>query len=314
MNLTIMAYNIERGFHRRDHTLEQQRLEAAQHTVKLVNPDLLALTEACYGGPNAQNIVMDYAYLFGFPYTHFGSFPKFGPRGGDEGGNCLLSRFPLQAETVQLAHKSAVRARVALEDKVLTIDVIHPSPSVTDAEKIKTHAHLIQSRQAPYILAGDFNTISPEDVTKYDFNQLTKDIEAYNPTKAELIINNWQNAEFVKWLIGLGLKDAFPRETRRSTVPTSYAFGEEEFGKKNFWQNKYQNNPNRTKNSAISPPLENFAHQKLNYAKFSEAKTGVRMDFIFTSPDIRTNKTYVLKNEDTEIASDHYPIVGIFDI
>lgn len=265
-----MAYNIERGFHSRDHTLEQQRLEAAQRTVKLVNPNLLALTEACYGGPNSQNIIMNYAQLFGFPYAHFGSFPEFGPRRGDEGGNCLLSRLPMQAETVQLAHKSAVRARVALEDKVLTIDVIHPSPSVTDAEKIKTHAPLVQSRQAPYILTGDFNTVSPEDVTKYDFNQLTKDIESYNPAKAKLIINNWRNAEFVRWLLGLGLKDAFPVESRESTVPTSYAFG--------------------------------------------EAKTGVRMDFIFTSPDIRTNKTYVLKNEDTEIASDHYPIVGIFNI
>jgi len=130
-----MSYNIERGFHSRDHTLERQRLEAAQRAVKSVNPDLLALTEACYGGPNSQNIVMDYAELFGFPYSHFGAFPKFGPRRGDEGGNCLLSRIPMQAETVQLVHKSAVRARISLEDKILTIDVIHPSPSVTDAKK-----------------------------------------------------------------------------------------------------------------------------------------------------------------------------------
>ncbi len=44
----------------------------------------------------------------------------------------------------------------------------------------------------------------------------------------------------------------------------------EEFEKKNFWRNKYQKIPNRAKNSAISPPLENFAHQKTNYAKFSK--------------------------------------------
>ncbi len=270
MNLTIMAYNIERGFHSRNHTLEEQRLEAAQRAVQLVNPDLLALTEACYGGPNSKNIIMDYAQLFGFPYAHFGSFPSFGPRKGDEGGNCLLSRLPMQAETVQLAHKSAVRARIPLEDRILTLDVIHPSPSVTDAEKIKTHAPLLTSQQAPYILTGDFNTISPEDVAKYDFNQLTKDIESYNPAKAKLIINNWQNAEFVRWLLKEGLTDAFPEKDRQSTVPTRYAY--------------------------------------------ERKKDGVRMDFIFTSPDIRTSKTYVLKNEDTEIASDHYPIVGIFDI
>jgi len=43
----------------------------------------------------------------------------------------------------------------------------------------------------------------------------------------------------------------------------------EEFEKRNFWRNKNQNRSNRAKNSAISPPLENFAHQKVNYAKFS---------------------------------------------
>ncbi len=265
-----MTYNIERGLHSRDHTLEQHRLAAAQRAVQLVNPDLLALTEACYGGPNSQNIVMDYAKLFGFPYSHFSPFTTFGPRKGDEGGNCLLSRFPLQAETVQLAHKSALRAKISLEDKLLNIDVIHPSPSVTDAEKIRTHHHLITSRQTPYILTGDFNTVSPEDLPSYDFQQLAKEIQAYNPEKAELIIENWKNAEFVRWLLNEGLNDAFSEEARKSTVPTNYAYG--------------------------------------------KPQPGVRMDFIFTSPDVETKTAYVLKNPDTEIASDHYPIVGIFRI
>ena len=67
----------------------------------------------------------------------------------------------------------------------------------------------------------------------------------------------------------------------------------EEFEKRNFWRNRYQNIPNRAKNSAtrnanenhisvqkydlrriscISPPLENFAHRMVNYAKFSKEK------------------------------------------
>ena len=61
----------------------------------------------------------------------------------------------------------------------------------------------------------------------------------------------------------------------------------EEFEKRNFEQNKYQNIPNKAQNFAISPPLQNaeksndfsgaqkqsflgFAHQKVNYAKSSE--------------------------------------------
>jgi len=53
------------------------------------------------------------------------------------------------------------------------------------------------------------------------------------------------------------------------SLSSSTAQAEEEFEKRNFWRNKNQNRSNRAKNSAISPPLENFAHQKVNYAKFS---------------------------------------------
>jgi len=49
----------------------------------------------------------------------------------------------------------------------------------------------------------------------------------------------------------------------------------EEFEKRDFWQNKYQNSPNKAKNSAISPPLENFAHEKVNFAKFSKQITTI---------------------------------------
>jgi len=38
------------------------------------------------------------------------------------------------------------------------------------------------------------------------------------------------------------------------------------------------------------------------------------MDFIFNSPEFKVIDSYVLKNKHTEIASDHYPIVGVFEI
>ncbi len=38
------------------------------------------------------------------------------------------------------------------------------------------------------------------------------------------------------------------------------------------------------------------------------------MDFIFASPEFRVVDSYVLKNEQTEIASDHYPVVATFEI
>jgi endonuclease/exonuclease/phosphatase family metal-dependent hydrolase len=263
-----MSYNIERGFHSRDHKLEKERLTAAQRAVQEINPDILAITEACYGGENSQGVFIDYQKIFDFSYGQFGGYPIFGPRKGDEGGNCLLSQYPMDAEAISLAFKGAVRAKIGLEDTVLTIDVVHPSYTVDDAEKIKTLEPLVLNRKSPYILTGDFNTVNSED--SYDWDLQTKEIMKFDPKRAKAVIENWQRAELVSWLSKLNLRDSFPPEKRESTVPTSYTYG--------------------------------------------EPKAGVRMDFFFVSPDIEIIDSYVLKNRNTEIASDHYPIVGVFDI
>ena len=275
MELTIMSYNIERGFHSKDHLLEEHRLQAAQRTVELIEPDLLALTEACYGGPNSQKIKMNYASLFNFQYGKFGGYPVFGPKRSDEGGNCLLSRLPLMAEVVPLAYKSAVRAQIPVDAEdnsnnstVLMIDVVHPSYSAADDKKISTLEQLLDSRREPYILMGDFNTVHPED--DYDWKQLEEELQLFNPERAAFLVENWRQAKLVPWLLGLGLKDALPAEARTSTVPTNYVYG--------------------------SP------------------RRGVRMDFMFISPGITVEDAYIVKNKDTEIASDLYPMVGVFEI
>jgi len=257
-----MSYNVERGFHSSDHVLEKHRLGAAQHAVKQVRPDILALTEACYGGPNSYNIKMDYRQLFQFPY---GQFAGYKSKRGDEGGNCLLSQFPMQAETFYLAYKVAVRGRIRLEDKTLTLDVVHPSYSVSDNEKISTLRPLLSSRGDPYLMTGDFNTVHPEDI--YDWDEIIKGLrQSFSPEKASWIVENWRKAELVSWLLEQNVEDTFPPKSRQPTCPT------------------------RKKESAV------------------------RMDFCFKSPDLKVLDAYVLKNDDTEIASDHYPIVVKFGI
>jgi len=91
----------------------------------------------------------------------------------------------------------------------------------------------------------------------------------------------------------------------------------EEFEKRNFGHKKYeqgsyfcaemespfhflQNNPqnisNRAKNSAISPPLENFAHQKVNFAKFStHFRVGIAgyPEKHYLAPDLDTDIAYL---------------------
>ncbi len=268
MKLTLMTYNIERGFHSRDHHLEEHRLLAAQRAVREVNPDLLAITEACYGRENSKGILMDYQRIFDFPYFHFAGYQHFGPNRGDEGGNCLLSRLPMSAITFPLAYKSAVRAKITLEEQVLTVDVVHPSYKVSDAQKISTLAPLFLTRPALYLLTGDFNTINPQD--QIDFSLLAQELRRSIPKEAEAVVERWREASLVPWLTKRGLRDAFPPEARESTVPTTSAYGHK--------------------------------------------MEGARIDFFFVSTPVKVNETFVLKNADTEIASDHYPIVGKFEI
>lgn len=268
MIFTIMSYNIERGFHSSEHIFQEHRLRAAQRAVNHVKPDLLALTEACYGGSNSQGVRMNYQQLFNFPYGQWGDYRVFGPRHGDEGGNALLSRFPLQAEVIHFSHKGAIRGYVNLENRILTVDVVHPSYSIGDKEKLLELGPLIESRKEPYLLTGDFNTLHPEDA--YDYDSLAQEFAAFDQQKVQKLFDNWKKAECVSWILAQGLQDAFPPSARQSTVPTSYTNGKKQ--------------------------------------------KGVRLDFTFHSPDLKVVEAYVLKNEDTEIASDHYPIVVRFEI
>lgn len=263
-----MTYNIERGFHSKNHILEKERLLAAQKAIKEINPDILSLTEACYGTENSQGILMDYQELFDFPYIKYGGYPVFGPRKGDEGGNCILSKYLMDAENVKLAFKGAIRARIKLEDIILTIDVVHPSYSVDDLEKIKTLKPLISNITPPYILTGDFNTVHPDD--ECDWDSIAKELIDFNPKKVKQLIETWKRADLISLLQSLGLKDSFPINKRESTVPTNYTYG--------------------------------------------EIRSGIRMDFFFQSPEIKVINAYVLKTKETNIASDHYPIVGAFEV
>lgn len=268
MIFTLMTYNIERGFHNEEHIFQEHRLQAAQRVVQQVKPNLLALTEACYGGPNSQGLKIDYQKLFDFPYGQWGGYRVFGPRHGNEGGNALLSNFPLQAEVIQFSHKGAVRGKMKLEDKILTLDVVHPSHSIGDDKKITELSSLVGNYNPPYILTGDFNTLHPDDV--YDWNMLAQDFAAFDQQKVQGMFETWKKAECVSWILQQGLQDAFPLEARQSTVPTFYAYGRKQ--------------------------------------------KGVRLDFTFHTSDLKVVEAYVFKNEDTEIASDHYPIVVKFEI
>jgi len=42
-----------------------------------------------------------------------------------------------------------------------------------------------------------------------------------------------------------------------------------------------------------------------------DKRSGMRIDYIICSPDFTVENAYVVKNQNTEIASDHYPVVAV---
>ena len=269
MLVKLLTYNIRHGFHSRDHILQRKRLEAAQRVIASENPDIAALTEACYGSLNSQGITMDYMALFKFRYGFFGGYPVYGRMKGYEGGNVLLSQHPMKAEVVPLINKSAIRAAISLDDNLLNVDVVHPSQAIDDRKKFEALQPLLARRPSPYILTGDFNALSPEDI--YDKEQLLEEFQEFMGDTAETVIAELLKSRMIDQILTHGLRDAFEDKKKKdSTVPTR--------------------------------------------SKYGKSISGMRIDYFFVSNDLKVENAYVLKNEDAEVASDHYPIVGVFHL
>lgn len=263
MEIKIMNYNVLHGFHKVEspYSLEKERLESTQKIVYQENPDILVLTEACYGGENPFNISLDYKKIFNFPYGFFGKWGNY------EWGNFILSKYPLEANTTSYGERSAIKSKININGKMILLDVIHPSPFLNEDDKIKFTKKIIKNTPKNYFLVGDFNSISDDD--KYNKNILIKGFEKFDKTP-EKSVNKLLERKFVPWLKSLGLKDTANKSSRVSTIPTKI-YGE-------------------------------------------NMDSSLRVDFIFSSRNVKVVDTKVIKNKLTDFSSDHYPVVGTYTI
>jgi len=272
--IKIMHYNILHGFHKPEvlpfdppYELNKDRLKATQEVTRVENPDVLVLTEACFGVGDEKDkgIKMDYGKLFSFPYYIFAR------RGDYEWGSAILSKYPiLNLNNNKRGMRHYAEAILDFNGSPLTLGVSHPHPDLSEDEKLQYFKEVVPAKLPKrYILAGDFNSISDQD--KYDRDEMIKGFRSFaeNP---ELVVDEMLNRKVLPYLRSIGLVDSY-----KSTHPDGLDY---------------------------TIPTDYLSKDK---------RSGMRMDFIMCSPDFLVEDAYVVKNQNAEKASDHYPVVAVLE-
>jgi len=226
MRLKVMTYNVLYGFHERaGSTLlyREERALAARTVLRAEAPDVVALTEGAYCGAGGRIVRHDFAAMCGLPHVACVGFEG-------EWANTLVSRFPIvHAERLPLgsspsgASPSALRATLDCDGREVHVDVVHPSPHVTEDERVEAFAPLLEAARGPYILLGDFNALSDED----DYTE-AKLLAQMLPhvREREAIVARMLDRKLVASVRGRGLVDTLPLAERTHTLPTRLERGD----------------------------------------------------------------------------------------
>ncbi|HLC72225.1 MAG TPA: endonuclease/exonuclease/phosphatase family protein [Candidatus Nanoarchaeia archaeon] len=277
MNLKIVEYNLLDGMHDWEEKprLVEKRLKLVREVVHALNPDILVLIEACDVAANDHGIKVDYKKEFKLPYHYH--FPAVS---GKKHGNSILSRWPIiSSENYSVYQRKFGRVQMKVNEKMITIDLVHPHPSLSEIERVQFFKGVLRDMKKPYLLVGDFNAWSLEDTKGRDINKVIatfKELPHYGKEDLEVIKAQvadratCQSVEFVK---GKDLIDTY-------RVIHKKGFG-------------------------YTVPTDSFSTNK---------DAAGRLDFIFSSKDFKVLDSGIVKNKLTEESSDHYPIYAVLDI
>jgi endonuclease/exonuclease/phosphatase family metal-dependent hydrolase len=221
MRLKVMTYNLLYGFHERTGegwVRREPRARAAAEVVRAEAPDVLALTEAAYCAPGGRLVRDDFAALFGLPHVACA--------GLDGDWACaLVSRFPIRsAVAVALGgspsgvRESGLRVVLDCDGRDVHVDVVHPSPHISEAERVAAFEPLLASVQAPHILTGDFNALSDED--PYTAAALVAQMRAFSVKDPEGVAAEMLDRQLIARVRAAGFVDTLQPGQRVHTIPT----------------------------------------------------------------------------------------------
>lgn len=220
-----MYYNIWHGFHsewqkkdsHKPFIFYPERLEAAKQAVRNETPDILILGEACFGNPfiersTGRTIHINYQKEFNFPHYHY--VPK-----GAEWGTSILSKFKIKSVEDLTTHLR-IFIRSEIGDPLLFLDIAHPHPDLSEAEKTAFLNEKLRTLRKPSLLIGDFNALSDEDI--YNRKQLVKAFTKIMGQAAHQKIPDMLRCEAIRAVRNTNLIDTFKAINKEFdyTIPT----------------------------------------------------------------------------------------------
>lgn len=220
MKIKILEYNILNGIctELTPYKFENSRLEKIAKTIESENPNILVLCEG-YFWPFAKkdslkNIKKVFSKMYNFYAPTENNF-RWAP--------VVLSKFPIdEFKILSKPHLNLIRVKLKIKKEILVLDVFHPHPDTTEEQKKEFLQEKLKDIEKNYVLTGDLNALSPEDV--YDKKRLIKGYEKFMFSKGKDKVEDMLKSNMIKFILSQGLIDSYKSHNQKTnyTVPTEF--------------------------------------------------------------------------------------------
>lgn len=221
MKIKVVLYNILNGFCNDNppFKVDVSRMNGFFEIITEQKPDILILTEA-YFWPFAKKIELENLQnIFKDLYNEYTSLAHAQFRWAP----IILSKYPITKFDTSMSKYQLTYMRINIQvgKKQLMIDIFHPHPDTTEEQKTEFLRPLLKSRSQRYLLAGDFNALSPQD--NYDKGRLIRGYESFMKEKGRSKVEDMLRGLTLKTILEDNLIDTYKArnsDTTDFTMPT----------------------------------------------------------------------------------------------
>ena len=193
MRIKVLQYNILNGLcsEKKPYILEGDRKKAFFETLKRENPDILTMCEA-----SCRPFVRK---TENYEKTIEEMLRGDNKREEFRWAPAIITKFNVRSKNMSEYFRSFIRSSVQVNSSYITLDVVHPRPELDEKGRNEFFSKVIRSGTKPYLISGDFNSLSPED--DYDLERLTRGYQKFmgehdGKVKAENIVTAYAMKPF----------------------------------------------------------------------------------------------------------------------